>query len=65
VTLDGMTVNEIGTNRGTTVLISMDSVSEVKVLLSNYQADYGRLSGANIQIVFKSGTKEFHGLASY
>jgi hypothetical protein len=65
VSLDGMSVNEIGTNRGSAVLISMDSVSEVKVLLSNYQAEYGRLSGASIQIVSKSGTKDFHGLGSY
>ena len=42
---------------------SMDAISEVKVLLNNYQAEYGRNSGASIQLISKSGTKEFHGSA--
>ena len=29
----------------------MESVSEVKLLISNYQAEYGRLSGSNVEIV--------------
>jgi hypothetical protein len=45
--------------------VSMDTIAEVKILLSNYQAEFGRLSGANIQLVTKSGTRDFHGLASY
>ena len=40
-------------------------VSEVKVLLSNYQAEYGRMAGANVSIVTKSGTRDYHGLVSY
>ena len=40
-------------------------MAEVSVLLSNYQAEYGRMSGANITLVTKSGTQDFHGLASY
>ena len=43
----------------------MDAVAEVKILLGNYSAEYGRLSGANVQLVTKSGTKDFHGLFSY
>ncbi|MDQ6699449.1 MAG: carboxypeptidase regulatory-like domain-containing protein [Acidobacteriota bacterium] len=65
VTIDGATVNAIGNNFNSVVAVSMDAVAEVKVLLSNYQAEYGRLSGANVSIVTKSGTREFHGLASY
>ncbi|MFN9457476.1 MAG: carboxypeptidase regulatory-like domain-containing protein, partial [Acidobacteriota bacterium] len=65
LTIDGATVNAIGNNFNSVVAVSMDAVSEVKVLLSNYQAEYGRMSGANVSIVTKSGTKEFHGLASY
>ena len=65
LTIDGATVNAIGNNFNATVSVSMDSVAEVKVLLSNYQAEYGRMSGANISIVTKSGTKDYHGLASY
>jgi len=65
VALDGMTLNAVGNNFNSVVSVSMDAVSEVKVLLSNYQAEYGRMSGANIQIVSRSGTKDFHGLGSY
>ncbi|MGH9845839.1 MAG: carboxypeptidase regulatory-like domain-containing protein, partial [Blastocatellia bacterium] len=65
VSLDGVALNAIGNNYNMVVGISQDAVAEVKVLLSNYQAEYGRMSGANIQLVTKSGTKQFHGLGSY
>jgi len=64
-TLDGMALNAIGNNFNVLVGVSQDAVAEVKILLSNYQAEYGRMSGANVQIVTKSGTREFHGLGSY
>jgi len=65
VSLDGATMNAIGNMFNSVVTVSMDAVSEVKVLLSNYQAEFGRTSGANVQIVTRSGTRDFHGLVSY
>jgi TonB-dependent Receptor Plug Domain. len=65
VTLDGMSLVDIGTNNSGTISVGMDAIAEVKVLLSNYQAEYGRMSGANVQLVTKSGTRSFHGLGSY
>ncbi len=65
MSLDGVPMNDIGNNNGYSVYVSMDAVSEVKILLGNYSAEYGRLSGANVQIVTKSGSKQFHGLVSY
>ncbi len=65
LTLDGMNMNALGNNYTATVSVSQDAIAEVKVLLSNYQAEYGRMSGANVQLVTKSGTQEFHGRASY
>ena len=41
----------------------MDAIGEVKVLTSNYQAEYGRGAGGMIQVIIKGGTKDFHGLA--
>jgi hypothetical protein len=41
----------------------MDAIAEVKVLLNNYQAEYGRNAGAFVNIVSKSGTRDFHGSA--
>ncbi len=44
----------------------MEAVSEMKVLLSNYQAEYGGLSGSNVELVTsKSGTRELHGMGMY
>jgi hypothetical protein len=37
----------------------------VQILMSNYQAEYGRGSGALVQMVTKSGTHDFHGMFSY
>jgi hypothetical protein len=65
VSLDGATLNAIGNNFNSVVNVSMDAVAEVRVLMSNYQAEYGRLSGADVHLVTKSGTRQFHGLASY
>ncbi|MBI3680172.1 MAG: TonB-dependent receptor [Acidobacteria bacterium] len=65
VSLDGATLNAIGNQFNSVVNVSMDAIAEVKVLLTNYQAEHGRLSGANVHMVTKSGTREFHGLGSY
>ena len=60
--MDGVSMMDTGSNR---VLIQMnvESVAEVKVLVSNYQAEYGRNSGVQIAAVTKSGTNRFRGSA--
>ena len=65
LSVDGMGLNQIGNGRNLLLTVSQDSVAEVKILLSNFQAEYGRYSGANVQVVTKSGTRDFHGLVSY
>jgi hypothetical protein len=65
VSIDGMGQNQPqGANNGL-LNVSQDAVAEVKILLSNYQAEYGRFSGGNVQVITKSGTRDFHGLGSY
>jgi hypothetical protein len=44
---------------------NFDSVGEVKVLLNNYQAEYGQAAGAVVELITKSGTRDFHGSAYY
>ena len=45
---------------------NMDSIQEVKVETSGYQAQYGQNSaGVAIQVVTKNGTNQFHGTAYY
>lgn len=65
VTVDGMPVNPMGNNFNGVVMLSQDAIAEVKVLMSNYPAEYGRSAGATVNFVTKSGTKDFHGLVSY
>ena len=65
VTVEGMPVNAIGNNFNTIVMLSQDAIAEMRVLLTNYQAEYGRSSGATVNIIGKSGTRQFHGLGSY
>lgn len=65
VQVDGATNINTGNNSGLLVTVNPDAVSEVKVLTSNYQAEYGRVGGGFIQLTTKSGTNEFHGTARY
>ena len=65
LTLDGVSSLDTGSMGGPYLAPSADAVSEIKVLLTNYQAEYGRSSGGTINTVIKSGTKDFHGGAYY
>ena len=62
LSIDGVVANSRGL--GTTEnMLNLDSIAEVKVLMGNYQAEYGKNSGAIINAVTKSGTQSFHGAA--
>ncbi|HZC24976.1 MAG TPA: carboxypeptidase regulatory-like domain-containing protein, partial [Candidatus Binatia bacterium] len=53
-------INEAGVFGDPATILPIDAVAELRVL-SNYEAEYGRNSGAVINIVTKSGTNEWHG----
>lgn len=63
--IDGSTNNSTGSNASLHVTINPDAIAEIKVLTSNWQAEYGRAAGSFTQIVTKSGTPEFHGSGRY
>ena len=65
VTLDGVDVNDQSNGYAfTSVLpVTQDSVQEFRVTTTNYGADQGQGSGAQVALVTKSGTNAFHGSA--
>ena len=65
LTIDGATNLNSGGSTGTWVSPGVDSISEVKVLLNNYQAEYGRNSGTSVNVITKGGTSQFHGTGYY
>jgi len=65
VTLDGVDVNDQSNGYAfTSVLpVTQDSIEEFRVTTTNYGADQGQGSGAQVALVTKSGTNAFHGSA--
>jgi hypothetical protein len=55
-------INEAGVFGDPATILPLDAIAELKVI-SNYEAEYGRNSGAVIDIVTKSGTNKLHGSA--
>ena len=53
-------INEAGVFGTPATILPIDAVAEVRTL-SNYEAEYGRNSGAIVNIVTKSGTNTWHG----
>jgi hypothetical protein len=63
VTLDGIDVNDPQLQIGYTsaVRVSQDALQEFRVSTSNYGAEQGRSSGAQVSLVTKSGSNEYTG----
>jgi len=63
ISLDGVDVNDQSHGYAfTSVLpVTLDSVQEFRVTTSNYNSDQGGGSGAQVSLVTKSGTNNFHG----
>lgn len=48
---------------GISVFPSVDAIEEFKLLGADYPAEFGRSLGSVLNVVFKSGTNQFHGTA--
>jgi hypothetical protein len=67
--MDGVAINNSGNlGNGTDQSVaagigipSPDALEEFKIQTSTYDASYGRNPGANVNVVTKSGTNQFHG----
>jgi hypothetical protein len=60
VTVDGADAVDNSVN-GIRPTVSQEAVQEFQLILSNYNAEYGRATGGVINIVTKGGGNEFHG----
>lgn len=62
--VDGGDVLNTGLNGASSTLMvypSLDAIQEVKVLTSNYGAQFGRTASGTVQVTTKSGTGQLHG----
>src|SRR5262245_56746087 len=59
-TMDGISTMDTGSN-SPLLQMNVESIAEVKVLVSNYQAEFGRSCGLQVTAVTKSGTNRFRG----
>jgi len=48
---------------GTNSLVSVDAMQEFRIQTSTYAPEFGRMPGAQISIVTRSGSNQFHGTA--
>lgn len=60
VSVDGADAVDNSVN-GIRATVSQEAVQEFQLILSNYNAEYGRATGGVINIVTKSGGNDFHG----
>jgi len=60
-TIDGVSVNSLGFGGAAVITPNQESVQEITVLSSSYSAEDGRGTGAQVKVVSKSGTNQFHG----
>lgn len=59
-TLDGG--RNVDTYNGNNLsMVSLDAIAEVRIERNAYSSEYGRNGGAQVNVVSKSGTNEFHG----
>jgi hypothetical protein len=63
--IDGLTASFPTVNgfTGISVFPSVDAIQEFKVMGATYPAEFGRSLGSVLNVVYKSGTNQFHGSA--
>src|SRR5713101_2973810 len=64
-TVDGAANNDIGSQRTILTYPSIDGIEEFKIQRNSYGPEYGGASGAQINIITKGGSNQYHGDAYY
>jgi len=62
-TIDGQDNNDLSIGGPSYFVDNQDAVQDFQVITNNFSAQYGRNQGANVNIVTKAGTNDYHGSA--
>src|SRR5580658_2291929 len=58
--INGASAEETG-SMAAAIVPNLDSIAEFRILSDNFDAEYGRYTGGQINVITKSGTNAFHG----
>jgi hypothetical protein len=61
LTFDGAPMVRTRSNNNSVGVADVDATSQVQILTTGYQPEYGRTSGGQVRLIPKSGTSNFHG----
>ena len=56
--------NKDNVNGGAAAQFNQETIAEFQVLTAGFRAEFGQASGAIVNVITRSGTNEYHGLAS-
>src|ERR1700739_611868 len=65
ITLDGVQIGSVTWGSAAVITPNPDTIKEMKVDANPYDAEQGRYSGAQIQMISQNGTNQFHGTALF
>jgi hypothetical protein len=65
IMIDGVQSTSVTWGSAAVVTPNPDTIKEMKVDTNPYDAEYGRFSGAQIQIISQNGTNQYHGTALF
>jgi hypothetical protein len=64
-TVDGANNNDVGSNRTILVYPSLEAIEEFKIHRASYGAEFGQAAGAQVNIITRGGTNQYHGSLFY
>lgn len=65
ITIDGVQSTSVTWGSAAVITPNPDTIKEMRVVTNPYDAELGRFSGAQIQIISQNGTNQYHGTALF
>ncbi|HTC67238.1 MAG TPA: TonB-dependent receptor [Candidatus Acidoferrum sp.] len=59
--VDGVSVNSLDWGGAAVITPNEESIKEVRITANSYDAQFGRTSGAQVEVVSQNGTDQYHG----